>query len=664
MTTTGRPARAVVIGGSMAGLLAARALTDTYEEVLMVDRDVLPATLDHRVGVPQARHAHWLLAGGLEVLESFFPGLSAELAAAGATPYDPQRDGSWVFDGRPAQRAPSGLACLAMSRTLLESRLRARIAALPGVRVLSRHEVVGLLTAPDGCGIGGVRAVRRGRPEPALEMRADLVVDASGRASRTPLWLRELGHRAPREERVRVKVAYASRHYRRESHHVPGTSAIGRHVTPDRSRGAALYAEEGDRWVLTLAGVLSGEPPVSADAFMMFGRSLDDSRIRQVVMDAEPLDDPVRTRFPEALRRRYERLPRPPEGLVVIGDAMCSTNPTLAHGMSVAAFQAKALHDCLRAGTERLPRRYHRRAARVLTVPWIATRTSDVLPYESGCRRSVFLWSADLARIVLSAAMERDALVTRTCLRIAHLVTGLWPLLSPRILIRVLPHLIRLLPHLIPGGARTARSPGPDRMPWYLRLVELCRELGIATPEDPYPVWEGEGGPVAVAPLFVLYDYSFRVPGADTKEESLRRAYESGVVCTDEHFLHPDPYPTREDWCRARVEYTERRLAELGPELRPVLINHWPLLRDPTRILRYPDFAQWCGTTLTADWHVRFRAAAAVYGHLHIPRVSWHDGVRFEEVSVGYPREWRKRPPREPLRQILPQPVDRPGDVW
>ncbi|MFI1800842.1 metallophosphoesterase family protein [Streptomyces sp. NPDC020379] len=191
----------------------------------------------------------------------------------------------------------------------------------------------------------------------------------------------------------------------------------------------------------------------------------------------------------------------------------------------------------------------------------------------------------------------------------------------------------------------------------YLHLVELCRSLGIATPEDPYPVWQGEGGPVAVAPLFVLYDYSFRVPGADTKEESLRRAYEAGVVCADEHFLHPDPYPGRDDWCRARVRYTEERLAAVDPAHRTVLVNHWPMLRHPTEILRYPDFAQWCGTELTADWHRRFRAAAVVYGHLHIPRVTWHDGVRFEEVSVGYPREWRPRPPREPLRQILPRPA-------
>ncbi|NJP67851.1 metallophosphoesterase [Streptomyces spiramenti] len=186
----------------------------------------------------------------------------------------------------------------------------------------------------------------------------------------------------------------------------------------------------------------------------------------------------------------------------------------------------------------------------------------------------------------------------------------------------------------------------------YEELVARCRELGVVTPEDPYPVWQGPDGPVAVAPLFALYDYTFRAPGASTAEESLRIAHEAGIVCSDEYFLHPDPYPSRAAWCRERVAYSERRLSEIDPALSTVLVNHWPLVRQPTDVLHYPEFAQWCGTVLTADWHVRFRAAAVVYGHLHIPRVTYYDGVRFEEVSVGYPREWKPRPPREPLREV------------
>ncbi|GLZ61394.1 metallophosphoesterase [Micromonospora sp. NBRC 107095] len=201
-----------------------------------------------------------------------------------------------------------------------------------------------------------------------------------------------------------------------------------------------------------------------------------------------------------------------------------------------------------------------------------------------------------------------------------------------------------------PGDPVTLR--GEER---YRELVRMCRRLGVLTPEDPYPVWDGDGGPATVAPLFVLYDYTFRVPQARTQQESLALAYAAGVVCTDEMLLHPDPHPSREAWCAARIAETERRLAERDPALPTVLVNHYPLVREPTDILRYPLFAQWCGTVHTSDWHLRFDAATAVYGHLHIPRTTFHDGVRFEEVSLGYPREWQRRGPvPDPVRTIHP----------
>jgi 3',5'-cyclic AMP phosphodiesterase CpdA len=195
----------------------------------------------------------------------------------------------------------------------------------------------------------------------------------------------------------------------------------------------------------------------------------------------------------------------------------------------------------------------------------------------------------------------------------------------------------------------------------YRHLVKVCRELGVLTPEDPYPVWEGVGGPVVVAPLFLLYDYTFLPPGTATKGEALALAMRTGTVCTDEWLLHPDPHPSREAWCRSRIDMTVRRLEALDPGLPTVLVNHFPLVRDPTRVLSYPAFAQWCGTELTATWHVRYRARAVVYGHLHIPRTTWHDGVRFEEVSLGYPREWQRRPTVPPFapRQIIPAEGDR-----
>ncbi|GHH84869.1 metallophosphoesterase [Streptomyces sulfonofaciens] len=190
----------------------------------------------------------------------------------------------------------------------------------------------------------------------------------------------------------------------------------------------------------------------------------------------------------------------------------------------------------------------------------------------------------------------------------------------------------------------------------YEHLVALCRSLGVVTPEDPYPVWEGPGGPVVVAPLFVLYDYTFRTDPSHTRRQALEQAYENGVVCTDEFLLHPDPYPSRQAWCAARLEQTEARLAAQGSDLPLVLVNHFPLTREPTDILHYPDFALWCGSERTADWLTRFPVEAVVYGHLHIPRTTWYRGIRCEEVSVGYPREWRRpgHPRTVPPRRILP----------
>jgi len=202
------------------------------------------------------------------------------------------------------------------------------------------------------------------------------------------------------------------------------------------------------------------------------------------------------------------------------------------------------------------------------------------------------------------------------------------------------------------------REPLPLRgVERYEHLVAMCRRLGVHTPEDPYPVWEHAAGPVLIAPLFVLYDYTFLPDGATTKAEGLERAYARGIVGSDERMLHADPYPSKQAWCAARLAQTAERLAALPAGTHTILVNHFPLVREPTRVLRHPVLAQWCGTVHTAGWPRRFNAVAVIYGHLHIPRTIWHDGIRHVEVSLGYPREWRRRagPPVVP-RQILPEP--------
>jgi 3',5'-cyclic AMP phosphodiesterase CpdA len=195
----------------------------------------------------------------------------------------------------------------------------------------------------------------------------------------------------------------------------------------------------------------------------------------------------------------------------------------------------------------------------------------------------------------------------------------------------------------------------------YEHLVALCRGLDVLTPEDEYPLWPGPDENLVVAPLFLLYDYSWR-PAGTTIEQALAHGKETGVYATDEFLLHPDPFPSKQAWFEHRLTLTRARLDAIAADRRTVLVSHFPLHRTPTTILTYPHFAMWCGAERTADWHRRYRAAVAVYGHLHIPVSFTVDGVRFEEVSLGYPREWRERAPLppNPLRRIDPLDLSRP----
>ncbi len=192
----------------------------------------------------------------------------------------------------------------------------------------------------------------------------------------------------------------------------------------------------------------------------------------------------------------------------------------------------------------------------------------------------------------------------------------------------------------------------------YDHLVAQCRAHGVLTPEDPYPVWPDAAGGIVIAPLFLLYDYSLRPVGL-TKAEAMRDAAAARVICNDEGLLAPHPYPSREAWCADRLRQTRARLDAVPEDRRTVLISHWPLHPGPLARLRIPEFSLWCGTRETADWHTRYRAVAAVHGHLHIPITEEYDGVRHEEVSLGYPRERaaRTRPVAYGLRRILVRPA-------
>ena len=197
----------------------------------------------------------------------------------------------------------------------------------------------------------------------------------------------------------------------------------------------------------------------------------------------------------------------------------------------------------------------------------------------------------------------------------------------------------------VPGNHELWSRPNsagePRGVALYHRLVEIARGYGILTPEDPFPVFPHPTGDLVIAPLFLLYDYSFR-PDEVAAGDVVRWAREEEVIAADEYFLHPDPFPDRASWCADRCAEAMRRLTACRPDLPKILVNHYPLERSLAVLPRVPRFAPWCGTRRTHGWHIRFNARAVIYGHLHIPGTTWLDGVPFQEVSLGYPGQWRR----------------------
>lgn len=209
----------------------------------------------------------------------------------------------------------------------------------------------------------------------------------------------------------------------------------------------------------------------------------------------------------------------------------------------------------------------------------------------------------------------------------------------------------------VPGNHElwTTSAQGARGEAKYLQMVEVCRTRGVATPEDPYLLWPGAGGPHAIALLFLLYDYTYR-PSTVAAQDVIGWAKAGGVMCADELYLHPDPYPTREAWCAARCVEAESRLEVASRTAPLILVNHYPLRHELAHVPLYPRFSPWCGTTRTHEWHLRYRASVVVGGHLHLPSTRWIDRVRFEEVSFGYPQQRRARGNQieASLREILP----------
>jgi 2-polyprenyl-6-methoxyphenol hydroxylase-like FAD-dependent oxidoreductase len=432
-----RGKHAVVLGGSIAGLLAARTLSDHFQEVTILERDAFNADGQPRKGVPQGSHSHGLLAGGLRALELMFPGFAAGARERGGeVDHDIGDFGDWYVGGVPTLRVRSGVRGMLMSRIGLESYIRELVLRRDNVAIATGRVARGLLG--DAQRVLGVSVVDRDGTHLPSTFEADLVVDATGRGSQLPRWLKDLGVAAPREQRVRADVIYTSCYVRRKRSHLGGESALIVTPPPPSRRGAAVLAVEGSRYIVTLSGYL-GEPGPSDYAGMIeYTRDIQPHALYQLLCDAEPLSEPVQMRDPESRWRRYDRIARFPQGLLVCGDALCSFNPAYGQGMSVAALESDALAGCLRQGQTRLAPRFFRAATAILAAPWAVAVGGDFAYREVVGERpfGTALLNAYFAR--LHRAAGKSAQVALARLRVTHLLAAPHTLLTPGIIARVL----------------------------------------------------------------------------------------------------------------------------------------------------------------------------------------------------------------------------------
>jgi 2-polyprenyl-6-methoxyphenol hydroxylase-like FAD-dependent oxidoreductase len=432
--------RAVVLGAGVAGLLTARVLSDHFAEVVVVERDLLPNDPGHRRGATQGRHVHALLARGQRILEARFPGLTSELLAAGARTGDVLAQTRMYFSGHRLHPGVSGLTLVSASRPLLEAQVCRRVRRTDGVKVLDGWEAVEPSTGGDGHSVTGIRVAPRSGGLPGETIEADLVVDATGRNSRAADWLDDLGFGRPREHRVGVDVAYATRRYRMGADALGGDLAVVTAPTPVNPRAGVLGLIEGDVGLLTLAGIVGDRPPLDPDGFTRFAASLALPDIHDAVVEAEPVDDPVPHRFPASTWRRYDRLRRLPRGFAVVGDAVCSLNPIYGQGMTTAALQAEALGRHLARSGHVRSRRFQREVARVLAPVWGMAAGADLQHAGVTGRRTLQgrLLGAYVTR--LHSAAAHDPALSNAFAHVASLVRPPQVLLWPDVALRVLRH--------------------------------------------------------------------------------------------------------------------------------------------------------------------------------------------------------------------------------
>jgi 2-polyprenyl-6-methoxyphenol hydroxylase-like FAD-dependent oxidoreductase len=434
--------RAVVLGASMGGLLAARVLADFFDTVTVVERDVLADGPVVRRGVPQGRHVHVLLARGAQILNELFPGFLDDLVADGAPVWNDGElsklhlsfGGHDILRSGKVAKEPTALAIHMPSRPFLECHVRRRLQAMRNVTILGGHEVAEVTTTPDRRRVTGARVVDPNGAE--RELTADVVMDAMGRGAHTPALLERLGCGRPVEDHIVMHTSYVSQ-LLRIPHGTLAEMLVDIGPAPDRPAGMFLSGYEHDTWMFTVFGMAGHQPPGDLAGMLAFAQEYCPDHLIAALRAAEPVSEVAHHHMPSSQWRRYDKMPELPDGLLVCGDAVCSVNPIYGQGMTLAALEAAALRECLRDGAADLPRRYFRASAKPIGVAWQMVASSDLAFPEVAGRRS--RWMRIATRLVdwAMAASESDLVVAVRFFRVNSLIDSPIRLLHPAFLYRV-----------------------------------------------------------------------------------------------------------------------------------------------------------------------------------------------------------------------------------
>lgn len=478
--------QALVIGGSIGGMVAARVLAGHFDEVVLVERDYLPAGPENRPGVPHARHLHFLLKRGLMIVEDLFPGVKPDLLEAGCCVADQGKDVQYLYPYGMAPRDEMGLEFLTFTRPLLESTIRKHLLADPRISILEGHEICGLVADEEGRCVTGVRVRPRNQADHDEQgsetvLRADLVVDTSGRPSEAPQWLTELGYQAPEETVVDAFWGYATRIYEPPAHWQADwklTLCLPR--PPYQPRAGVIQPIEGGRWLVTVAGVMRDYPPTDEEGFLQFAKSLSTPAIYDAIKNARPLTGIRGFRRTANRLRLFEKLPALPRGFVAMGDSVCAANPIYGQGMTLACLSALDLDQWLRenGGVPGDSLVFQKKVAKLVAAPFAMCAGADLRwPATQGGEITApvrfMQWYVDqVLRLI-----PRSAEVYKRFQRVNHLLDGPEALFHPSISMRILgraltPDWQRWLPFL--GRARKA-APAMEPKPSTVTLQTRVR---------------------------------------------------------------------------------------------------------------------------------------------------------------------------------------------